>query len=112
MQFSFMLPSKNRLPAFDIRNVMRRGRRISSGSVQLVVSSGAASGSRFAFIVSTSVDKRATRRNRMKRLLRESVQKKLEAVSQIDGVFIVKKGLPDTQAEVDKIVSSIMYQVL
>ena len=48
----------------------------------------------------------------MKRLLRESVQKKLEAVSQIDGVFIVKKGLPDTQAEVDKIVSSIMYQVL
>lgn len=87
---------------------MRRGKRYSSGPLQLVASPGTSAAPRFAFVVSTSVDKRATKRNRMKRLLRESVQKKLEEVGPIDGVFVVRQKFPDTQQEVDTLVAELL----
>ena len=48
--------------------------------------------SRFAFIVSKKIHKRAVKRNRIKRLLRESIQLLLPRLkSNFDVVFLVKK---------------------
>jgi ribonuclease P protein component len=53
---------------------MRRGKRIANASMQLIFSPNQVGRSRFAFVVSTNVDKRATVRNRLKRLMREAVR--------------------------------------
>ncbi len=59
-------------------------------------------GSRFAFVVPVSVDKRAVGRNRLKRLVRESVRLALPSLSPgWDGVFMVRKGLGDEFGAVD-----------
>lgn len=111
-----MLPKAYRLPAPDIRRVMRSGIRIQNDQVQFIylpgtpIKSGQAN-SRFAFIVSTKIDKRATRRNRMRRLLSESVRLLLPALRRpVDGVFIVKKPLSDTQKEVSTLVSQLFLR--
>jgi len=60
--------------------------------------------SRFAFVVSTKVAKRAVDRNRMKRVSRESVHHLLPTIkSGYDIVFVVKKNFADkTEIEVEK----------
>lgn len=64
---------------------------------------------RFAFIVSTKIDKRATRRNRMRRTMSESVRHVLNTIQPIDGIFIAKKNFTDLpQTEVEKIVSALL----
>lgn len=58
---------------------------------QVVYGKNNLSVSRFAFIVSTKIDKRATVRNRIKRLLRESVRLLLPNVPHgFDVIFIAK----------------------
>lgn len=88
---------------------MRTGKRVSLGAITLIYKK--AETPRFAFVVSTSVDKRATVRNRMKRLLRESVRKMLPTGPSVDGVFIAKKGLPDKQEEVDKLIRDLLERI-
>ena len=46
--------------------------------------------SRFAFIVSASVDKRATKRNRIKRVMREAVRGLLPRVGHYDVVLLAR----------------------
>lgn len=106
-----MLPSVNRLPASEIRTVTRSGKRFFSGPLQLIIIPSTSPVSRFAFIVSTGVDKRATVRNRMKRLLREAVQHFLPSLkSAVDVVIMTKKGLPDTQKQVETLVKEIFQK--
>lgn len=69
-----MLSKDNRLPSSEIRSVMRRGKRVSNASTLCVFLPNQENRPRFAFIVSTSIDKRATVRNRIKRLMREAVR--------------------------------------
>jgi ribonuclease P protein component len=77
----------------------------------MVFSPTTAPEARFAFVVSTAVDRRATARNRMKRLLRESVRALLPRVqSKVDAVVVAKKGLPDTQMAVDSLVKELFTQ--
>ncbi len=86
-----MLPKANRLPAPDIRLLLRKGKRLHDPMFQLIYHKNNLSVSRFAFIVSTKIDKRATVRNRIKRLLRESVRLLLpNATSGFDVIFIAK----------------------
>jgi len=50
--------------------------------------------SRFAFVISTKVDKRATKRNLVKRQLREIVRLRLKKIKPgFDLVFIAQKGI-------------------
>jgi len=65
---------------------------------------------RFALIVSKSVDKRATIRNRIKRLLSESVRHVLLQITQpVDGVIIASRQLVGLeQAEVEKRVIELL----
>lgn len=104
-----MLPSSNRLLSKDIPLIMKTGLRIRVPGMEVIyfihqtgtrfVPHGGIvlAGPRFAIIVSAKVDKRATRRNRMKRLVREALQNLLPVmVEGFCAVFVVRSRLPDT----------------
>lgn len=107
-----MLSKLNRLPSLDIRTILRKGKRIQGPVLQLVYAKNNLLISRFAFIVSTNVDKRATARNRMKRLLRESVHHKLGKIQAgWDVAFFVRKNISElAQAEVEKMMTILLNQ--
>lgn len=69
----------------------------------------ASTDSRFAFIVSTKTDKRATVRNRVKRLLSESVRNILQQIKRpVDGVVIAKREMVGkTQGEVENRITDV-----
>lgn len=88
-----MLPKENRLPSPLIKTVMRRGKRIATDGLQFIFIQNTIPISRFAFIVPLGVDKRAVTRNRVRRILRESVRLLLPTIAPgWDGVFLVRKG--------------------
>ena len=98
-----MLPALNRLPSPQIKSVMRHGRRVSVGDVQLIITHNTLNLSRFAFVVPTSVDKRAVWRNRLRRLVRESVRLVLPKIAPgWDGVFLIRKSLGNEFHGVDE----------
>lgn len=104
-----MLPRQHRLPAPHIRSVLHKGRRIIVGPLQIVFIPTSATTPQFAFVVATAVDKRATARNRMKRLLRESVRALLPTMRRgADVVLVAKKGLPDTQKHIDGLITELL----
>lgn len=103
-----MLPQHLRLPAIEIVPLMRRGTHIRSGVLEFVYKKAEAS-SHFACIISTKVEKLATRRNRMRRLVREAAQYMLPTLSKaIDGVIVIRGTLPDRQEEVSMIVRELL----
>lgn len=68
---------------------------------------------RFAFIVSTKVDKRATVRNRIRRLMSESVRLHVSEALGIDGIFIGSKQLVGkTQQEVNELVLGALHEAI
>lgn len=108
-----MLPRENRLPSPDIKSVMRQGRRVNGDGVSLIYRKrdGTQAASRFAFVVPVSVDKRATARNRLKRLTRESVRLALPHLAPgWDGVFMVRRGLGGEFRVVDLMIRGVLQQ--
>lgn len=75
-------------------------------------------GPRFGFVVSTHLDKRATKRNRVKRLLRESVRLflklnkgKLKGAS-LDIVFVLRKRILDqSYEEISHLVNTFLPKI-
>ena len=64
--------------------------------MQMIVAASSVQAPRFAFVVSTSVDKRATRRNRIKRLMREEVRTLLSNLKDnTDVVLTARSGQED-----------------
>ena len=97
-----MLPKPNRIPSKNIADILRKGARIRGSCVDFVYKNTTLP-PRFSVIVSTKIDKRAVVRNRMKRLVREAVWHILPSMKQgLDGVFIVRKKLPDNEIDVEK----------
>ncbi|MBI5619368.1 ribonuclease P protein component [Candidatus Gottesmanbacteria bacterium] len=106
-----MLPKTNRLPPPDIKAVMRYGKRRACPNAILIYKTNAHGGPpRFACIVSAATDKRAAVRNRIKRLLRESIQRALpETVNGMEGIIIGRRGLIGaTLSEVENMVRSLL----
>lgn len=112
-----MLSLPNRLPKNDIPLLLRRGMHVRNDYIELVYKKRQIPDrvgddntiSRFAFIVSTKIDKRATARNRMRRVLSESVRHLLATIQPIDGIFIAKKNFADLpQTEIEKIVRALL----
>lgn len=105
-----MLPKPNRLPSPEIKSLMRMGKRINGDGISLIYRKRDPVGlSRFAFVVPVSVDKRATARNRLKRLTREPVRLALPSLTPgWDGVFMVRKGLGDEFGVVDGRVREVL----
>jgi len=107
-----MLARRHRLPAAEIPTVLKQGRKITLPQVLLIFRQTQNPVSRFAFVVPTKVDKRATVRNRLKRLLREAVQHLLPQIEAgRDILIIVKKDFSNlTQIEVERLVKNILFQ--
>ncbi len=106
-----MLSKVNRLSAPRISHVLRYGARVGNQLFQLSTEKGEVA-SRFSFIVSTKIDKRATRRNRIRRLLSESVRHQLPNIKGLDCVFVVRKNFSDAkQAEVEKMVMELFQKI-
>jgi ribonuclease P protein component len=105
-----MLPRSSRVPAVEIARLMKHGRRFVGNGITLIYSNRKqetsdkeSKGSRFAFVISTKVDKRATVRNKIRRLLSESVRLHMHTLPfALDGVIIASKAIVGlTQSEVE-----------
>lgn len=84
--------------------MLRSGKRQIFPYIDLTILSISESPVRCSIIVSTKIDKRATRRNRMKRLVSESIRHFLPYIHTADIVIRVKRPLPDAYTEVEHIV--------
>jgi ribonuclease P protein component len=95
-----MLSRSNRIPSLDIPLVMKRGIRVQGRGFALIYRKRQQEPSRFAFVVSTKVDKRATVRNRMRRILSESVRLHMHALPfAMDGILLGSKEMKDVSQE-------------
>lgn len=84
-----MLKRKNRLPK-EVR--VKGGNRFSSKFFLIVTIRNGEGFSRFGFVVSKKIDKRASFRNRIKRQLRFCIEKNLDKITEgVDMLFIAKK---------------------
>jgi ribonuclease P protein component len=103
-----MLPAANRLPKEEISPLLRHGTRIRSDIIEFIYKK-TDSVPRFAFIVSASIDKRATARNRMRRTMSESVRHTLPYITSCDGIFIARGNFTArSQNEIEKSVMELL----
>src|SRR3989344_5443250 len=103
-----MLPHLHRLAAQRIREVLRTGRRIILGPLQLCYKS-AARAPAFSVVVPGRIDKRATARNRQRRLIQESPRLLLPRIKPIEGVFLLVRPLTvDSTEEVKTMVVELL----
>lgn len=87
-----MLKRKNRLP----KSFSKGGRKLTSEFYNLKISPNGKSLSRFGFVVSKKIDKRATQRNRIKRKFRNCIEKNLgKIIGGYDFLFILKKNIEE-----------------
>lgn len=92
-----MLPKANRLKKKkDIENVFKNGTGFKEDFLILKVVKNNLKNSRFAFIVSQKVSKKATLRNKIRRRLSELVRRRLPTVPLgIDMVLVAVSGLEE-----------------
>lgn len=90
-----MLPKQHRLPLrIELRRVKKEGRLFQGKLFGLLLAPSPKAQTRFAFIISTKVHKKAVKRNRAKRLLAAALRELLPQMkSGSDGVFLAKKSL-------------------
>jgi len=112
-----MLPKENRLTDdYDFRRVKRLGKSHPGPLFSLAAAPRKTKGqSRFCFVISKKIDKRATVRNRVKRLLRGAVRERLEKIPDgFDIVFVVRpkivgRSYEEINTEFDKILSKVSF---
>jgi ribonuclease P protein component len=76
-----MLPAQFRLKEKrDFNRVFRRGRGVANAKISVKAAGNNLVNSRFAFVVGTAVSKRAVRRNRLRRQMREVVRARLDRI--------------------------------
>lgn len=90
-----MLPKKNRLPAYLIPEVLKKGKRFYSELFTLFISRQKMADNnrpRLVFIISKKIINKAVKRNQIKRRLSQIIEKNLEQIKKgTDIVFLVKK---------------------
>ncbi len=89
-----MLPNKNRLKKTkDFENVFKKGNGFKENFLVCKVSPNGLNISRFGFVISQKVSKKANVRNKLKRRLRELVKSRLINIKRgIDGILICQPG--------------------
>ena len=106
-----MLPQKNRLrKEKDFRRVLKEGQSIRASGLALKFLKNRASFPRFGIVVSKSIDKRAVKRNYIKRFITETIRKELHApLLGMDAVIITQKGIEKmTAPEIKKTLTSTL----
>jgi len=112
-----MLPKENRLTDdYDFRRVKRLGKSYHCPLFKLSVARKKVLGpSRFGFVISKKIDKRAVVRNRIKRLLRQVVRERLEKIPNgFDVVFVVRPSIvgkiyEEINTEFNKVLSKVSF---
>ncbi len=112
-----MLPKENRLTDdYDFRRVKRLGKNYHGPLFKLSFARRKVFGpSRFGFVISKKIDKRAVVRNRIKRLLREAVRERLEKIPDgFDATFVVRpnivgKNYEEISLAFDQILSKVSF---
>jgi ribonuclease P protein component len=97
-----MLPKENRLTSdYQFRRVRSRGVRVNTPLFGLsYLKKGTPVSSRFGFVVSKKIDKRAVKRNYIKRLFREGVRSVIAEVGDgYDIVFWVRRAALEAKTE-------------
>lgn len=92
-----MLPQSHRLPLrTELRQVKKEGQLFQGKLFGLLLSPSPKTQTRFAFIISTKVHKKAVKRNHAKRLLSSILKELLPQIKPgFNGVFLAKKPLID-----------------
>jgi len=90
-----MLPKENRLKnKKDFEKVFKNGKGLKEGLLYVKFAGNNLAYSRFGFIVSTKVSKKAVVRNKIKRVLREAVKSEIKNIKKgIDAAIIVNPGI-------------------
>ena len=110
-----MLKNINRLrKANEIQKVFKFGRSIRSANFSIRYNPNRGSANRFAIVVGTKVDKRATRRNAIKRRVREVIRLNIQSIpTSFDIVLSAHKlanwpiKLADVQGELSELLGKI-----
>lgn len=89
-----MLPRENRLKKKkDFERVFKKGRGFQEDFLFVKIAKNNLQNSRFGFVVSKNFSKKATVRNKVKRMLRETIAKNLPKIKKgFDAAIIVKSG--------------------
>jgi len=91
-----LLKKINRLPKVLFRNE----KKISASFFDLKIRGNGKLISRFGFVVSKRIDKRATERNRIKRKLRSCIEQNLDKITGgYDFLFVVRKNNEDINCD-------------
>src|SRR5512142_1798160 len=96
-----MLSRHLRIPSKDVSTVIRTGKSFRTNEAELRVLRTRLPDIRMAVIVSSRIDRRAVRRNRMKRLVTESFRALISDIPPGNDIaVIVRRPLPESSAEV------------
>jgi len=108
-----MLPQTNRIKKKkDFELIFKKGRSLKDGFLILKLMENNSDQSRFGFIVSQKVSKKATIRNKVKRRLRSAVEENLENIKKgFDAVLIVLSGLEKKEfSEIEESLKSLFIK--
>ena len=95
-----MFPKPNRLLHEAFTRVFRIGRRFNNENISIIVAPNTLVICHFAVQVGVKIDKRATQRNRMKRLIREAIRKLLPDIKNgFDIVIIAQKNFSEKKEQ-------------
>lgn len=110
-KYCFMLPAKNRLKKREeIEKILREGKRCRESFILLKFLKNSLSQSRFAFVVSKKVARKAVTRNQTKRLFREAVRRNFSKIETgVDCVLIV---LPGFKIQSFQVAEKHLHQLL
>ena len=105
-----MSSNLHRLKEKEIKEVFKKGTTWRGKFLVLKIKKSNFVFSRWAFIVSTKVFKKAVARNRLRRLLRESLRGKIEAIKGgFDGIILaLPNALEKNYREIDKEIEKLL----
>jgi ribonuclease P protein component len=106
-----MLLNKNRLKQKkDFIEIFKKGKGFEEDLLFLKIKLNNSKKNRFAFVVSKKVSNKAVIRNKIKRILREIIRKKILKIKPgIDGILIVKPGIEKKDfLEIEKMVENLL----
>ncbi len=109
-RLSFMLPSLYRIrKKKDFENILKRGHTIIGRFFIIkIIDNKKETQSRFAFVFPIRLEKRACKRNRIRRIFREAIRVNLSKIKDaVDIIFIIKeeaknKGYIEIKEEIEK----------
>lgn len=93
-----MLFRENRLKSKDFKEIRKGGRFFNEQFLSLIKAENNLNQSRFGFVVSQKISKKAVIRNKIKRRLREIIRNNLDKIKKnYNVIFIAKKGIEEKE---------------